>query len=304
MQRFRQFWGVSLAILVLIPFLFYLLAADWSGPADRCFKRVAPGGSCDTAEICDNVTDPGCIDCCYCEAIHDGQIKQPQNTWSDLGFIFAGMAILLWVSVGDANPRRPRKTENVMVRGGFYANYYGLSVMLMGPGSMIFHASMGDFAGFLDSVSMLLPVLLLFWYDLSRCVEFFRGEALLKNWFWFYLATLILLLVVIYPLRAVWIWSSLIVILVAVAAVVMDLIVLWNGSVSRKYPRKGWILLIALLVFGSSVAIWLLGATEGPLCDTDGFQAHAIWHVGAAVAMFLFFVYLRSENRTGPGKAT
>ena len=86
MARLQQFWGISLAILFLIVFFFVLLASDWSGTADRCYKKATTAEQCDTAEVCDSVDGAGCMDCCYCEATGDGQIKQPQNTW----FIFPG----------------------------------------------------------------------------------------------------------------------------------------------------------------------------------------------------------------------
>ena len=31
---------------------------------------------------------------CYCERLHAGMIKQPSNTWSNLGFVLVGLIML------------------------------------------------------------------------------------------------------------------------------------------------------------------------------------------------------------------
>lgn len=44
-------------------------------------------------------------------------------------------------------------------------------------------------------------------------------------------------------------------------------------------------------------AIWLTGRPANPWCRPDSLiQAHGIWHLMSAVAIFCFFVFLRTEN--------
>ena len=47
-----------------------------------------------------------------------------------------------------------------------------------------------------------------------------------------------------------------------------------------------------------SFAIWIPSKSGGPLCYPDSiFQGHAIWHVGTAIAVGLFFLFLISEHQ-------
>jgi hypothetical protein len=63
--------------------------------------------------------------------------------------------------------------------------------------------------------------------------------------------------------------------LVAVAAVVSLLV--------DDRSRRTW---LPLLFLGAAALVGRLGATDGPLCDpTSIVQPHALWHVGAAIAV-------------------
>ena len=82
MTKFQQFSPLIYTLIGLAVFflLFFILAAlDWPGGADNCLV----GGR----------------DICFCEAIGQGLIKQPWNTWTNLGFILVGLGILLRVSL-------------------------------------------------------------------------------------------------------------------------------------------------------------------------------------------------------------
>jgi hypothetical protein len=47
---------------------------------------------------------------------------------------------------------------------------------------------------------------------------------------------------------------------------------------------------VALIALAAGGAAWVLGRTDGPLCDPDSpLQLHAAWHLLAALATLLFF---------------
>ncbi|MDJ0868397.1 MAG: ceramidase domain-containing protein [Myxococcota bacterium] len=294
-ETFRRYWGLMLGSLFTVFFLPVLIAGPWTGATDRCFKKL---GDCDSAAPCSDVADVGCQDCCWCEEIRDGaSIKQPQNTWSDLGFLFAGLAILFIVSVHDGRPGHVPEPRNLLTDAGFHAHLYGLAVLLMGPGSMVFHASMGFWPGFLDSVSMLIPVLFILWLDLSRFSGFLRESAGPQAWFWFYVGSLVLACAGIYALKDVGPASTIAVVVLVMGVVCVDLAVLYSDAARRHYRRStGWFW-TGLGTFLAGVLVWILSMTDMPLCNPDGLQGHLVWHLVSAAAMFLFFFYLRSERK-------
>ena len=55
-------------------------------------------------------------DACFCEAIRDGAVRQPANTWSCLAFLAAG-AMVLYRTMGDASSAaRPRGASRLEAR--------------------------------------------------------------------------------------------------------------------------------------------------------------------------------------------
>jgi len=94
---------------------------------------------------------------CYCEAPRPGLVAQPANTWSCLGW--AGAA--LWMAL-DASRRKQRtrcaSTRSLLLRGSFYSTLWIVVVSLLTPGGMFFHASLTDWGGKVDQLSMYLLV--------------------------------------------------------------------------------------------------------------------------------------------------
>src|SRR5215831_7567638 len=101
--------------VVAIGVLFLLAALDWikSSSPDKCYKAA------------ENIDD------CYCERLHDGLIKQPSNTWSNLGFVVVGLIMLASFPAVVAGSGRDPLEERT-----FYAVLYGCIVIFLGPGSM------------------------------------------------------------------------------------------------------------------------------------------------------------------------
>ena len=68
-------------------------------------------------------------------------IKQPMNTWSNIGFVLAGLAMLWWIgwerATGSASG-----LANRMTRTAYYPAAFGFMTIFMGPGSMFFHGSL------------------------------------------------------------------------------------------------------------------------------------------------------------------
>ncbi len=106
----------------------------------------------------------------FCEAARPGWVRQPANTWSNLGFVIAGLAIA-W----DAG-ERARLGVTLGAHPGL-ATAYAVIVVLLGPGSMAMHATQTDLGGHLDLLSMYLVSGFALAYALMRFVH--RGPAFL-----------------------------------------------------------------------------------------------------------------------------
>ena len=103
---------------------------------------------------------------CYCESKQAGWIAQPANTWSGLAFIAVGLAVA-WHAGWARTTERPIP-DNPIASSHLYPGLLALSICLLGPGAMLFHASLTDWGGILDIASMYL--FLNFWllYNLKR----------------------------------------------------------------------------------------------------------------------------------------
>ena len=95
---------------------------------------------------------------CFCEGIHEGGIVEPANTWSNLPLIFVGL-IILW----DAYKHRSER-EGIIKTFTFSL---GLSMIMVGVGYFLLHASMTRVGGFLDWFGMCLVLLSLVLYAIG-----------------------------------------------------------------------------------------------------------------------------------------
>jgi hypothetical protein len=87
----------------------------------------------------DGFQPASCLPHCFCEAVRAGAIKQPANTWSNLGFVFVGGLV-----VGAGRDRA-----------------FGWAIVFLGPASMALHATLTLGGQWIDVVSMyLVPTLL------------------------------------------------------------------------------------------------------------------------------------------------
>ncbi len=236
--------------------------AGWPGAANHC---IAAGT-------------------CFCEAFREGLVRQPANTWSNLGFVAVGLSIAAHV---DRRPALAPRRTNPMTTTRFYPTSYALVIALLGPGSMALHASMTRWGGQVDVLSMYLFASFVLAYGVLR------WRRLSRAGFLGVFATLTLLL----GASKLWnpVSSDLIfgLLLASIGAVEM--------AVSRARPElrieRGW-LLGALVVFLAAFAVWLPSrTTNGLLCMPDSLlQGHALWHLKCALATAAIFLYYRSER--------
>jgi len=266
-------WGGGI-VLVLGMFLIFV-AAGWPGELNSCAKEKPSS--------------------CYCEAfdLHDAitgarGVRQPVNTWFNLYAIFTSLlvAIVVWVDRKEGANRNPISSDSLI------PDLYIFAVLFLGLGSMWFHASIKQWGGITDQLSMFVYAAFLIFYSIRRLWN--------AEWFFwvFYPITVILFTVI----AAFWTWhlASLILILILVAAYLVFEIIMWSrtGKVMQGKPLTIVLWCLAVVAILAATVFWALSQTGGPLCDPhSGFQPHGLlWHPLAGVMAVLLYFYWREDE--------
>lgn len=243
-------------------------------------------------------------DDCFCERIRDGAIPQPASTWSTLGFPLVALAFLLHM-VLERRPGFAPRRKNAFTESTFFAGWYGIVVVLMGPGSMCLHATMTKIGGFLDLMSLVAFSSFIFAYDISGMITRLAGWSNNARIAWF-----VPLYFVFAVGLGVWIWfekekpegnPTLIFILSGVGAGVLDMFL-----ILRLFRRNRFFFWGSGRLFALAFFVWLCSRGIIPLCNPDTFfQWHAWWHIIAALFTGWIYLYLRTEDETAaPAGAT
>ncbi len=222
----------------------------------------------------------------FCEAARPGWIRQPANTWSNLGFVIAGLAIAWYAGV------RAHLGVTLGAHPGL-ATAYAVLVVLLGPGSMAMHATQSDLGGHLDLLSMYLVSGFALAYGLMRFVH--RGPG--------FLAVVFVLAVV--AGMAVHLRGGSVPVLghAGNAAFGVEIVVALGLEVvlfRRRPPAPRQDLWFGVASVGALVvafAIWNTGKRGHPWCHPHTLlQQHGIWHVLCAVSAYLIFRHYAGER--------
>ncbi len=230
----------------------------------------------------------------FCEASRPGLIKQPFNTWSNIGFIIAGLSIA-WLLM----TRRFGHNNNSITQNSFYGIFYASLVVLLGPGSMAMHATTGDLGGFFDMLSMYLVASFTVAYASER---FFKLSPV------YFVAIFAAVLSICiwadgapYHIIFDFFGDTIFMVFITITIIIEGM----NSYLRKMQHDKRWVwaaLGALLLAFG----IWNISQTGTSLCDPySPLQGHAIWHILDAVSTFCLFIYYASEHTdiTQPGIA-
>ena len=208
----------------------------------------------------------------FCEAARDGWVKQPANTFSNLGFVVAGLAIAVHAE------RRPL---------GGLATPYACLVVFLGPASAAMHATQSSLGGRFDLLSMYLVASFAAAYALMRWVR--QGRTFFWQLFLLFVAACELVGLAGDDVPVVQQSGN-----VAFAALLLVAVVtevrIWRRDRATDLRWGAAALGTILLAF----AIW--NATKSAWCDPASLlQGHAAWHLLDALAAYLLFRLWASE---------
>lgn len=222
----------------------------------------------------------------FCEAARPGWIRQPANTFSNAGFVVAGL-VIAW------HAGRPAALGDVLSRP--VATAYACVVVLLGPASAAMHATQSTLGGDLDLLSMYLVSSFAAAYAVTRLLR--RGTVFL--WQVFLLLVAACQLVGLYPREVPLVTYAGNVAFAALLVTAVSLEVrLARRGPARTDLRWG---AAALAVLVTAFALWI--AVQQGLCAPDSLlQGHAAWHLLGALASYLLFRLWASERaRVRPG---
>ncbi len=215
----------------------------------------------------------------FCEALRDGLVNQPANTWSNLGFVIAGL------SIGWQARTRPQLMDSTVT-------LFACVVVLLGPASAAMHATGTAWGKHLDLTSMFLLAAFTSSYAIKRLAD------LTAIRFYGLFAVLLFGSEIIYltgPELPVVLHAGNAVFAVLILLTLISEVVLWSRTRSRGVGKAG---IAAVGTLGLSFVIWNLD--QGAWCVPDSLlQGHAIWHLGCALSAYLLFrLYVADDQAT------
>ena len=221
----------------------------------------------------------------YCEAARPGLIKQPANTWSNISFIISGLTIG-WLLMR----RTFARNNNSITQNAFYGTFYSSLVVLLGPGSMAMHATMGELGGFFDTLSMYLVAS----YTIAYASERFFNLRPLHFLGIFVVILSVFLLFEDKPWHILfWYFGDTMFMFFISLTILIEML---NSYVKKMQHDKRWGL-AALASILLAFFIWNISKTGTSLCDPYSvIQGHAIWHILDAVSTFCLFMFYASEH--------
>jgi hypothetical protein len=207
-----------------------------------------------------------------------------------------GLAMLWWIGWERATGRR--SPHQNLITTTWLAAFFGFMTVFLGPGSMMFHASMRQWAGWFDPLSMNLFLGFVPAYNLIRS---FKWPIWVGGIIYLFLNVIEGLLNAAAPDQSL-VWF----ICMGVLATLSQLIVTWpiliawlpieathmtTATSGRVYFGLG------VGVFAAAMVIWWLSWTRGPLCDPNTFfQGHGFWHILSGAAVGCLYMYFRAED--------
>lgn len=229
----------------------------------------------------------------FCEALRDGPIKQPANTWSNLGFLFVGLWIG-WQAWRDVAARKTASWNNRLVTTVRYPASYAASVVGIGLGSSAMHASTTRWGAELDLLSMHLWGAWCIAFASTRLLR--AGDRLFANLFVAQAVGLAVRIAMGHPYT---VSGSDLFAAMIVAAIAIELVGRWRNRKRQRMDSQ--YLASAIGTFLIAYACWLISKNEGPWCDPRSFwQGHAAWHVLCSGSSLFVYLYGRSERTVTP----
>jgi hypothetical protein len=227
----------------------------------------------------------------FCEAMRSGPVKQPINTWSNLGFVLVAVMIAAQAKL-DLAREASTKSGNPLVSSTSFTTTYSLTAVLIGAGSGALHASTTEWGARVDVYAMFVWAAWVASYSAMRLIGS-RGVMAFLCCF----APLVTLLAikVFAPIRFASFSNSDLFGMLVASGIVLELIACYvrRKSFTTDLGYLGW----AVACFLAGYLVWFQSRTGRSLCcPTSLWQGHALWHILCACSVGFVYLYGRSEQ--------
>lgn len=235
-------------------------------------------------------TDKG-IDIWFCEFTDMKKlVRQPINTFTNLWYIINA---IFFISKGISDSRKPY-AFNLITANPFYSYVAGFAALYTFIGSTFFHSSLISIASDIDFSAVYSVSLFPLMYFTHRLVLLIRKKPTnVKH------PIESTILVIIFTL--IYLLLTFIISMDYVHPIVLTFITLtvFLGFLLEKIQpnktNKAYLLAVSIFITVAIVFFKMDTAKVG--CDPDSFiQPHSLWHICNAMAVFYFYLYIRSEN--------
>jgi hypothetical protein len=204
----------------------------------------------------------------FCEERLCSWVVEPANTWSNIGFVLAGWFILRSARL---NPRA----------GSFLT---GLTAILVGLGSALFHASGTRLGEVIDVSAMYLISALFVTVNLQRL----RSWSEQLTWLVFGVLSLSSVALMLVS-------GSNGILMFTAQIVLFGLSEIYMVFSPSRFPADRRPLVWLVVSFGVSCAVWLLDLRRVVcLPDNHVLGGHALWHLLNGLALWFYFRYQES----------
>lgn len=231
------------------------------------------------------------IDVWFCEFTDMKKlVRQPINTFTNLWYL---VNAIFFISKGISDSRKPH-AFNLITANPFYSYVAGFAALYTFVGSTFFHSSLIAVASNIDFSAVYSVSLFPLMYFTHRFVLLRQGKAtnikhpvetkILVSAF----TALYLLLTFFIPMTHVH----------EIVLTFISLTVILGFVLERAELRKtNKAYLIAVAVFITTAIVFFKMDIEKIGCNPESFiQPHSLWHICNAMAIFYFYLYIRSEN--------
>ena len=232
----------------------------------------------------------------FCELNRfDQLIVQPSNTWSNLGYIIVGL-MFISIAKNDHKYEHRHNVNNLLAKFPGFSYLIGFSVLYMGFGSFMYHATLTFFFQKLDQTGMYFLFVAFLAYLLFKLFPQikYKGKMYVSNKFFIVCAIIVQIMFYLF------LWKLPINVLfpsLTLAFFITNFILITkirnSVSIISLLKASGITLLIAF-------SIWVLDITNKLCSPTSIFQGHAAWHLLNTASIFLAYLYYRSEEFLTP----
>jgi len=226
----------------------------------------------------------------FCEMNRmDELIRQPSNTWSNLGFLAVGL-FTLTLGIHDLKYAERKKSDNFLVRYPIFSIMFGASAIYLFIGSFFYHASLTEFFQKLDQTGMCSLAVMVLVFNLYKIFPVLRIKGTYKSSHGLMIAIGVginyFIYATLYKININLLFPLLITVVFLTSCYYLLFI-----SKEHYFTNYMWAAFSILML---SAAIWILDRTSVVCNPTSIFQGHALWHLLNSASILFIYLYYRS----------